>query len=91
MSTTTTVTTASGRLYEFDFTSRKYRRSGDAEDFDFTTGGRIEGRDAWSDFSYVQVSDLGRLMIVEPSGYYLHSTRVVDGLDDLLAVLDGGA
>lgn len=83
------VTTASGRLYEFDFAGKKYRRSGDAEDFDYTTGGRIEGRDAWSDFAYVQVNDLGRLMIVEPSGYYIHSTRVVEGLDELLAALDG--
>lgn len=85
---TVNVTTASGRLYEFDFDKKQYRRSGDAKDFDYTTGGRIEGKDAWTDFSYVQVTDLGRLMIVEPSGYYIHSTRVTEGLDELLAVLD---
>lgn len=82
------VKTHSGRLYEFDFDTKTYTRSGDAPDYDFTAAGDRTAPRKDTKFVSVQVDDLGRMVILEPEGRWIHTTRVAEGLDDLLAVID---
>lgn len=82
------VTTASGRLYEIDMDARKYKRSGDAPSIDYRSGGPLQ-METWLDFTLIDVNDMGRMIFIETDGTYSVSTRVVEGLDELLAALDG--
>lgn len=84
-----TVKTHSGRVYEIDTEAKRFRTEGEQPFADYVRGGERDPHHDWHDYTSVQVNDLGRLFILESSGEYRHSTRIVEGLDELLTALDG--
>lgn len=81
------VTTESGRLYEIDFELKKFRRTGTADSLDYRTGEPLR-MGVWTEFTTMDVNDLGRMIFIEPDDTYAVSTRVVEGLDELITALD---
>jgi len=87
-----TVTTASGRVYDIDLDNKAFRTTGDQKFGNVTPFGVVDGDDphhGWTTFSHLDVTDAGHLYILEPSGDWRKSTRVVHGLPELIAALDG--
>jgi hypothetical protein len=92
---TTTVTTASGRVYEIDLDEKRFRTAGEQEfallNGFFSHNLIDDPHHAWTDFVSLDIVDEGLLVFVLTDGMYRKSTRVAVGLDDLVSALDGAA
>ena len=91
---TTTVTTASGRVYEIDLDEKRFRTVGDQK-FTLLNGWSAEiapdPHHEWQDYVHLDVIEEGRLVFTMPDGWFRKSTRVAVGLEDLVSALDGAA
>lgn len=83
------VTTASGRVYHIDTEGKTFYTEGDQKLSDgFGHEYESDYHHEVTQYHSLGVDDMGRIVIVEPDGGWRVSTRVVVGLDDLLAALD---
>jgi hypothetical protein len=82
------VTTASGRKYEIDTAERKFRTVGDQALHVDGVAVNQDPNNEWTTYRWLDVDDKARLHIIEPEGEWRVSTRVVEGLGELVDALD---